>query len=62
MPDPFLINKRIGRGINLGNALEAPKEGDWEIIIKPEYFKIIKTAGFSSVRIPIRWSTHILNY
>lgn len=28
------------------------------LIIEPVYFKIIKEAGFSSVRIPIKWSAH----
>lgn len=46
------------RGINIGNALEAPNEGDWGVIIKDEYFRIIKEAGFDTVRIPIRWSNH----
>ncbi len=46
------------RGINIGNALEAPNEGDWGVVIKDEYFKIIGKAGFDMVRIPIRWSSH----
>ncbi|MBS7611526.1 glycoside hydrolase family 5 protein [Candidatus Bathyarchaeota archaeon] len=51
---------RIGmhRGINIGNALEAPREGDWGVYIKDEYFKVIREAGFDTVRIPIRWSAH----
>ncbi len=48
----------ILRGINMGNALEAPREGEWGVVIKDEYFKIIKEAGFSHVRIPIRWNAH----
>ncbi|QDT66584.1 glycoside hydrolase family 5 protein [Calycomorphotria hydatis] len=48
----------LGRGINLGNALDAPKEGEWGMTIKDEYFPIIRDAGFDSVRIPIRWSAH----
>lgn len=56
--DPFVQNARLGRGINLGNALEAPNEGDWGVTIKSEYFDLIKMAGFNSVRIPISWSTH----
>lgn len=50
----------IFRGINMGNALEAPREGEWGVIIKDEYFKIIREAGFDTVRIPIRWSAHAL--
>ena len=30
-PDAFAHARRLGRGINLGNALEAPKEGDWGV-------------------------------
>jgi endoglucanase len=59
-PDPFKQNKHIGRGINLGNALEAPREGEWGVTLKEEYFKVIKEAGFDSVRIPCRWSGHAL--
>lgn len=55
----FEQNKKIGRGINIGNALEAPNEGDWGVIIKDEYFEIIKNLGFNSVRIPVKWSAHL---
>jgi endoglucanase len=51
-------NKKLGRGINLGNALEAPKEGEWGVKLKAEYFKTIKEAGFQTVRLPVRWSAH----
>lgn len=56
--DPFVQNKLLGRGVNLGNALEAPNEGEWGVILQESYFKLIKEAGFNSVRIPIRWSAH----
>jgi len=58
--DPYNQNKHLGRGINLGNALDAPQEGQWGVTLKAEYFKIIKDAGFDSVRIPIRWSSHAM--
>jgi endoglucanase len=51
------INQRLGRGINMGNAFEAPTETEWNNPWKPEYFKIMSEMGFSHVRIPIRWST-----
>lgn len=57
-PPSFEYNAMIGRGVNLGNALEAPVEGSWGVRIRDEYFKIIKERGFDSVRIPIRWSNH----
>ncbi len=56
--DPFVQNQKLGRGINLGNGLDAPNEGDWGVTIKSEYFDLIKSYGFSSVRIPVRWSAH----
>ncbi len=59
-PDPFKMNKLLGRGVNIGNALEAPNEGDWGVVVKEEYFDIIKQAGFNSVRLPVNWSGHAL--
>ncbi|MBU0711876.1 glycoside hydrolase family 5 protein [bacterium] len=58
LTDPYEINSHMYPGINIGNALEAPNEGDWGVTIQDDYFTIIKEAGFNSVRIPIRWSTH----
>lgn len=52
------FNRRLGTGINLGNALDAPKEGDWGVVLQPEYFRLIKEAGFKHIRLPVRWSTH----
>jgi endoglucanase len=56
----FAANKQLGRGINLGNALDAPKEGEWGVTLRPAYFKAIKAAGFATVRLPVRWSGHAL--
>lgn len=56
--DPFEQNAKLGRGINFGNALEAPKEGEWGFSLREEYFRLVKSKGFNSVRIPIRWSAH----
>ena len=56
----FEINRILGKGINLGNALEAPNEGEWGMVIEEEFIQLIKDAGFESVRIPIRWNAHAL--
>ena len=54
----FARQARLGRGVNLGNALEAPTEGEWGVTLQAEYFQLIQQQGFQSVRIPIRWSAH----
>jgi len=54
----FQRNKNIGRGINFGNALEAPFEGAWGLTIKESYVQAIADSGFNSVRLPICWSAH----
>lgn len=48
---------QLSSGINLG-GLEAPTEGEWGYQVEEKYLKIIKDAGFKSVRIPVRWSSH----
>jgi endoglucanase len=54
--DPMI--QRLGPGMNLGNCLEAPKEGEWGLTIQDDWFVQIKKLGFKHVRIPIRWSAH----
>ena len=56
--DVFETNKRLGRGMNIGNALEGPREGAWGVMIQDYYFPLIRKAGFDSVRLPIKWSAH----
>ncbi len=53
----FEINQRLGRGINMGNAFEAPLESAWGNPWKEDYFKRMAELGFTHVRIPIRWET-----
>ena len=48
----------VQRGINLGNALDAPVPGEWGVTIQPHYFETIRSAGFDSVRLPVRFSAH----
>lgn len=54
----FEQNRRLGRGVNFGNALEAPKEGEWGVTLEESFFKTIKDGGFDSIRVPIRWNAH----
>ncbi len=55
---PLDAGSTLHRGMNLGNMLEAPKEGDWGLWVRPEYLGLIRQAGFDFVRLPIRWSAH----
>ncbi|MCD6289334.1 MAG: glycoside hydrolase family 5 protein [Anaerolineae bacterium] len=55
---PSFPGSDLGRGVNLGNALEAPHEGAWGVVLQEQYFRLIREAGFDMVRIPIRWSAH----
>ena len=49
----------MGRGINLGNTLEPPYEGDWNNGPAQEsHFDAYLDAGFSNIRIPVRWDNH----
>ena len=56
--DAFYWNSLVGRGVNLGNALDAPEEGQWGVRLEENYFDLIASVGFKSVRIPVRWSAH----
>lgn len=54
------MNKRLGRGINMGNSWESVGTGGngdcgWGNCLRDEDLKIVKAAGFNSVRIPVRW-------
>lgn len=51
----FEINKKLGKGINMGNMFEAPTETAWGNPFQNDYFKRISELGFNSVRVPIRW-------
>jgi endoglucanase len=46
------------RGINLGNALDAPREGAWGVTIQPGHFSMAKAAGLDHIRLPVRFSAH----
>ena len=49
----------MGRGINLGNTLEPPTEGAWNNgPARENFFDLYVDAGFTNVRIPVRWDMH----
>ncbi|WP_413719663.1 glycoside hydrolase family 5 protein [Silicimonas sp. MF1-12-2] len=48
----------VKRCINLGNALEAPREGDWGYTIERQHLSAIAEAGFDTIRLPVRFSAH----
>ncbi len=42
------------RGINLGNALDAPQEGAWGVTLEEKHFAMAKAAGLDHIRLPVR--------
>ena len=46
------VVEAMGRGINLGNTLSAPIEGNWAPEVYEQYFVDLANEGFSNVRIP----------
>ena len=57
--NPWDMVKRMGRGINIGNTLDAPDEGRWAAPVQEYYFDGYRDAGFTNVRIPVRWDNHL---
>jgi endoglucanase len=58
--DAFEQIKQLGRGVNFGNALEAPKEGEWGMVLEARFFDLVKEGGFATIRLPTKWSAHAL--
>ena len=48
----------IGRGVNFGNMLDAPTEGAWGLTVTDDFIDKAAGAGFTAVRLPVRWSNH----
>lgn len=56
--DIFAAAKALGRGVNIGNYLEAPRDASWGVTIRDDDFTRIRAAGFDAVRLPVRWSAY----
>jgi endoglucanase len=54
LPPPAVAG--LKRGINAGNALDAPTEGAWGPALDEAYFDYVAAAGFDHVRLPVRFS------
>lgn len=55
-PAPPLV-PALRRGINLGNALDAPSEGDWGVELTVSHFAYAAQAGLDHIRLPVRFSS-----
>ncbi len=53
------VFRKLGRGINFGNMLESPREGDWGIRAEDRFIDLVGPGKFTqNVRLPVRWSNH----
>lgn len=58
-PSVFRQVLALGRGINLGNIFDAPREGDWGLRADDHLLDLVGQDRFTrSVRLPVRWSNH----
>jgi endoglucanase len=56
MPVAEASSSELGRGINFGGALEGDRgHGAW---LSARHFDAVREAGFDTVRLPVKWSTH----
>jgi endoglucanase len=56
-PETCNIARSLGRGVNVGNMLDAPREGDWGVKWDPAMVDLV-APRFKTVRVPVRWSNH----
>ena len=54
--DPFVVNQGLARTLNLGAVFEVGRGETWGNDFEPADLDSIAAAGFSAVRVPIRWS------
>lgn len=56
-PQTCAIAQALGPGVNLGNMLDAPREGDWGLRLEDRFIDLA-ASRFRTVRLPVRWSNH----
>jgi endoglucanase len=55
----WALAARMVPGINFGNMLEAPREGDWGLHADDRFFALVgEGTPIRAVRLPVRWSNH----
>jgi len=59
-PKPATSLSGFARGINFGNALDAPTEGAWGNVLTERHFSMAAESGLDHVRVPIRFNAHAL--
>lgn len=57
-PDIFELGRLLGSGVNFGNALEAPSEGEWGMVLEEGFFELVRQGGFKTIRLPTSWTNH----
>ena len=50
----------LGKCVNLANTLEPPNEGEWGPAFRDEDARIIRNAGFATVRVPVNFLGHAM--
>ena len=62
-PKVSVMNKTVPgftKGINIGNALEAPSLGEWGVLVSEKHFIMAKKAGLDHIRLPARFSANAM--
>ncbi|MEO1678371.1 MAG: cellulase family glycosylhydrolase [Pseudomonadota bacterium] len=56
--DAPVLEFEVQRAINLGSALDAPDEGEWDYVIEEYHLLEVADTGFDTIRLPVRWSSN----
>jgi endoglucanase len=51
----FACNALLNKSVNIGNVFDTPREGIQGNAFQDEYLQAAKKAGFTAIRLPIRW-------